>query len=165
MTEKTVAELSLTKERREATKFGVAIFITDERNRVLVVKEKTSKPETHRNAGEYGVVCETRDPGEGYTANLMRAFKEELKIPPEKFKDIFDFSDRAIWETGFVDKVWATAVVVRCKDPKLLLKEAKPSDEIEIVGWKTLGELNKLSPVREGVRNILDKFGDQIFGK
>lgn len=41
----------------------------------------------------------------------MRAFKEELKIPPEKFKD-----------------------------PKLLLKEAKPSDE-------------------------LDKFGDQIFGE
>lgn len=164
MTEKTVAELSFTKERREATKFGVAIFILDEQSRVLVVKEKTSKAETRRNPGECGVVCETRDPNESMLTNIRRALWEELGLPKDNLGRFFDFSNRAIWETGFVDKVWATAVIVRCKDPNLLLKEAKPSDEIEIVGWKTRDEFEQLQ-LREGVRNILNKFGNQIFGK
>lgn len=162
MAEKTA--LDLTKERREATKFGVSIFILDERNRVLVVKKKTPNTETHKKPGEYGVVCETRDPNENMLTNIRRALWEELGLPKNNLGKFFDFSDRAIWETGFVERVWATTVVVRCNNSELLLEEAKSSDEIEIVGWKTRDELEEL-PLREEVRNILNKFGDQIFGK
>lgn len=156
-------ELQLIKERKEAEIVGVVIFILDQDNRVLVVRENTLKAETHRNVGEYGVICETRNPNESMLGNIRRALWEELGLPKDNLGKFFDFSDRKIWETGFVGGVWATTVVVKCRNSELLLKEANPSDEIEIIGWKTRDEFRKLTPIRKGVLNILDKSEKNVF--
>lgn len=157
--------LSLTQERANSNIFGVALFIVDPHNRVLTFREKETKPSTGKVAGDYSVLCETRKPGEGWPANIRRGLIEELGLQEIALKDIFDFSDRRIWESGFISKVWSTVAVLRCNNPSKLEKLIGSGDKphgVEIIGWKTKEEFESL-PLRRGVRNLMDKFGDDIF--
>lgn len=168
MTESVPVKLAMTSEREKSQDFGVAIFLIDRDNRVFVIREKEGKAATKRKAGEYGVFCETREPNEGWVKNIRRGLEEEAGIPGSRFSDLFDFSDWSVWETGFVDKVWATVVKLRCKDPDLfynLFGTGGSPDGVEAVGWKTLDEFKNLIPLREGVSNVLQKYEADLFKK
>ncbi len=159
------SELNLSKEREGAVKFGVTVFILDNQDRVLTIKELEDKKSTAKIAGRYSVICETREPNEDWVENLSRGLEEELGISRNRFSDLVDFSEATIWEAGFVAGVWATVIIIICKNPDLLLKlvgsQTQP-DEVEVVGWKSLAEFKSLD-LRQGVRNILEKFEGDIF--
>jgi len=157
--------MSLTQERVNSNIFGVALFIVDPQNRVLTFREKETKPSTGKVAGDYSVLCETRKAGEGWLANIRRGLTEELGLREVPLKDIFDFSDRRIWESGFISKVWSTVAVLRCNNPSKLeelIGSGGDTNGVEVIGWKTREEFESL-PLRMGVRNLMNKFGDNIF--
>jgi hypothetical protein len=169
--EKTDNIASFTQERREATYFGSVVFVVDDRSvdgkkRMFVIKELSDNKERKRKVGDLSVFCERRKPKENWIGNIRRDLLEETGLPSSRFDEIFDFSKRSIWETGFVKDVWATVAVVRCKNPELFSKlfgtEHEP-DRVEAVGWMTLEEYENKTPLRDGVVNILSKFKDQIF--
>lgn len=163
--EKYSSELSLSKEREAAIKFGVIVFILDDQNRVLTIKELGDKKSTAKVACEYSVICETREPNEDWAENLLRGLEEELGISRDRFPGLLDFSEAAVWEAGFVAGVWATVVIIICKNSDLLLEligSHTSPDEVEVTGWKSLDEFKSLN-LRRGVRNVLGKFEGDIF--
>jgi hypothetical protein len=154
-------------ERKEAETFGVAVFIIDNNGRIFTLREDGENVKTGKKAGEYGVVCETARQGETPDSNFWRGLGEELGIPDSIYPKIIDFSDYRIFETGFKDKVWATVVVLHCKNPDLFTNsvgKTGETDGVEPVGFLSRQDFSKLN-LRQGVRNILDKFGDDIFEK
>ncbi|HKC04691.1 MAG TPA: NUDIX hydrolase [Patescibacteria group bacterium] len=163
--ERFVSNTSLTREHEVATKFGVAVFILDDKNRIFTTKELENKSSTGKVAGEYSVICETQEPNEDWLENLQRGLEEELGIPRAMFPKVFDLSELIVWESGFVDGVWATVIKINCKDSDLLIRLigtlGRP-DKMEILGWKTKEEFKGLQ-LRRGVGNILAKFEDEIF--
>ena len=166
MTETTSGKLGVTLEREKASRFGVVVFIVDDDNRVLVIQDLTSKSTTARKEGEFSVVCETREEGEDWGLNFVRGLREELGIKNKVNLDsIFDYQKMAVWETGFVDGVFATVAKLRCSNPDKLLEVARGSKEVKVIGWKTREKFEGMKPRREGVVNIMNKFANDIFGK
>lgn len=152
-------------ERRESGTFGAAVFILDDKNRVFTFIEQEDKPRTGKRVGDYSVLCETREPGENSTVNMLRGVNEELGVPYNHIKEIIDLHDVKVWETGFMPGVWATVYVLRCKDTDKFSQSIGTGgipDGVTMGGWKTRQELEEL-PVRVGVKNILDKFAEDIF--
>ena len=165
--------LSLTAERFKATVFGVVVFVMDPCRRVLTVKELENKAATGKSAGQASCVSETAEPGELAQSNISRAFTEELGIASERFSEVLDFKDYALWETSYIPGVkntkgvWATVLKITCTDPEKLMSMVgsdKQPDGVEVVGFKTRQEFEALD-LRPGVRNIMNKFGDEIFAK
>ena len=168
MTESVTTKLTMTSEREKSSTFGAVVFVVDENYRFFVIKELSRNIERKRNPGEFGVFCESRKPKEGWVGNIRRTLVEETGIAEDRFRDVFDFSDWSLWETGFVDKVWATVIKIKCKDPDLfseLFGKGCDPDRVESVGWRTLEEFRNMKPLREGVVKVLDKFETDIFKK
>lgn len=153
------------KEKRETAKvFGAVIFIIDENGRVYSQIEDKNNESTGKKANEYSVICETRLPNENLWKNAIRGIKEETGIKEEdQFKVL---SEPICWETdGFKDGVWATVFKYECKDPELFMKfvcDSKIHDEVVPVGFLPREVFEKLN-LRDGVRNIINRFGDTIF--
>lgn len=157
----------VSKERLSSKRFGVVIFILDSDNRVLTIVEQDNKESTGKVSGKYGCICETREQGEASKDNARRGFVEELGMKAESFADLLSYDDQRTWETKFVDGVWAAVIVQRCINPDKLMRRIgsnAPPHEVEVVGWKTRDEFEALD-LRSGVRNIVNNFGDEIFGK
>lgn len=158
---------SLHNERMAATIFGVVIFIVDDNNRVLTLKEKETKESTGKKHGEFACICETKEKDENLPKNSLRALTEELGMSPQHLIDVVDPDSLSVWETGFVTGAWATVIKLKCKDSNKLLElvgvDSKP-DGVEVVGFKDRNEFEHLN-LRLGVRNIMNKFGDEIFGQ
>jgi hypothetical protein len=144
---------------------GAMVFIMDPDGRVLTLQETEDKTSTGRFAVEYGVICETSDKHESPNVTLIRGISEELGIRPGSLGDYIDFSTRIMWGSTFIDGVWATVGKFVCKDPEKLIRAIGSNgktDGVAIIGWKTKEEFKALE-LREGVKNIMDKFGDLIF--
>jgi len=159
-------KLKMTQEWETSRKFGVVVFVLDQDNRVLVLREKEEDKKTGRKIGDYSVICEKRRHAEAWLGNINRGLNEELGIDPQDLRHFLNLDEKIVWETGFVKGVWATAAVIRCNNPQGLLESVgkdRGCDGVEIVGWKTLAEFKNLSPIREGVLNILNKFEKDIF--
>lgn len=157
--------LGLRKERELSKTFGVVIFIVDDQKRAYVAQEKDKNEITGKTPGEYGVICETRNARESWPANMWRAIGEETNIPDDKFDFVIDFENYRVWETEFIDKVWATVIVLRCKDPNLfmeLMGRGNLPEEVIPLGFLSRPEIEKLN-LRPGVRNVMNKFADDIF--
>lgn len=142
-------------------KTGVVIFLFNREGEVLLLRETFSEQETRKEAGQYGVVCETSEPGEGWEHTVMRGFAEELGINPSKHQGVLKVAASSfLGETTFVEGVLARVVVVywdHDKEAITLLTQA--TDEVEIVGWEKLENLPSYN-LREGVRNVLNACED-----
>lgn len=163
--ERCFPSLDLCTERSKSKKFGVAVFVFDDSGRIFTIREKEANVSTGKKPGEYSVVCETREGGEDWEQNTRRGLQEELGIPEDCLSEIFDFPSAVVWETGFVDGVWATVVKLHCKNTYLLkdsLAKNNEPDNVEVTGWMTKEEFEK-SALRAGVANILKKFINDIF--
>jgi hypothetical protein len=157
--------INLVQERVESTVFGAVVFILNPDGEVLTFRENETKVKTGKKAGDFSVLCETREKGEVAMINAVRGLHEELGIPYSRINELFDLRDARIWETAFMPGVWATVSVIRCSDPAKLKNAIGTSgipDGVDIIGWKTRKELEE-SSVRIGVKNILDKFANEIF--
>ena len=164
---------SLFIERLKATVFGAVIFVMDLEGRVLTVKELENKASTGKSVGQASCVSETAEPGELPQSNITRAFTEELGIATDRFSEVLDFMDYTLRETSYIPGVkntkgvWATVLKITCTDPEKLMSligSDKKPDGVEVIGFKTRQEFEALD-LRPGVRNIMNKFGDEIFAK
>ena len=158
-------ERLIRQERAEAKKFGVVVFILDGNNMVYTLQEEEERCDTQKQEGQFGVVCESAQSEELPYANFWRGLREEVGLPEETYTKILDFSNYRVFEAGFVEKVWATVVVLRCNDKNLFMQQvgaAQELDKVRPVGFLSRGDFSDLN-LRPGVRNILEKFGDQIF--
>jgi hypothetical protein len=158
---------AVNEEHRLAERFGVAVFIIDPEGRVYTQLEMEEDILTGKKPGEYSVICEKRKPAEGWNENIIRGISEETGISKDKQASILKFDEAIFWETGFVDKVWATVTLIPCDHPGEFMKMvrgSKSTDGVEPVGFLTRDEFEKLD-LRPGVRNIIDKYGSLIFNK
>ena len=158
-------QLGVSEERQKAEKLGVVIFIIDPSGCVYTQIEEEIDNVTGKKPGEYSVICEKRDESEGWRENITRGINEETGIPEDKQTSILDFDKAVIWETGFIDKVWATVMVIPCSLPEefmAMVLNGSGTDAVVPVGFLPRDEFENLD-LRAGVRNILDKFGTYIF--
>jgi hypothetical protein len=165
----------LWEERRKSNIFGVVLFILDDQNRVFTLQEMEADEKTGKIPGKYGVICEKRTGSEeSWAANMWRAIQEETKIPDSEICNVIDFpypTPERLFETQFVEGVWATVVVLRCKNSKKFMELVEANklpennpvpDEVRPIGFLSKEKFEKLE-LRSGVRNIMDKFGENIF--
>lgn len=160
-------QLTPSQEFRQATVFGCVTFIRNPEGQILTFKELEDKPRTGKRIGDFSVLCETREEGESALTNMARGLHEELGIGYDQIESVLDVKNIQTWETGFMPGVWGDVFLVDCINQPLLdsiIGSARKPDGVEIVGWKTPEEFIN-SPVRVGVRNIIDKFSDEIFRK
>jgi len=165
-------ERTIHEERLSAKTFGVVIFIVDDALQVYVSQELESKPETGKVPGKFGVVSETSDPGEGPYVTMERGIREETRIYDDDLLKVIDHDTYKIWETQFIEGVWATVFVIRCKnsvefmrfvDENRLPENNHVKNEVKPIGFMSRTEFEALD-LRSGVKNIMNKFGDDIFG-
>lgn len=137
-------------------KQGVVVFIFNSQQEILVVKENSSKPETKKNLGEFGVICETSLKGEDWVETTLRALKEELGIDPQGRRGLFMVNPLKVYlgESLFVDGVLAQVVVLYWRGTNEEIFQQQGGGEVCVVGWKRTDEL-LLLPLREGVRRVL----------
>ncbi len=155
----------VSEERQKAEKLGVVVFIIDPDGRVYTQVEEEKDVLTGKKPGEYSVICEKRNPYEGWSDNIIRGIYEETGITKDKQTSVLNFSEAVIWETGFVDKVWATVMVIPCSRPDefmAMVRAGLGTDGVRPVGFLPRDEFENLD-LRAGVRNILNKFGSSIF--
>lgn len=160
-----VMERALKKERESAKTFGVVVFIVDKNGNIYTSQENESNPATGKKKDDYSVVCETRNYRESWAANLYRGILEETGIPDNKLSSVIDFEDYRIWETQFQDKVWSTVAVLKCKDSVRfmnLVGTNGDTDGVKSIGFMPKDQFENLN-LREGVRNIIENYGDWIF--
>jgi hypothetical protein len=162
-----IMERSIKKERENARTFGVVVFIVDGVGNVYTSQENESNEATGKKAGDYSVICETRNYRESWAANMYRGISEESGIPDDKISSVIDFGDYRVWETQFKDGVWATVVVLKCKDSTQfmsLVGTNGDTDGVKPFGFVPRDRFESLN-LREGVRNIVEDYGDWIFSK
>jgi len=64
-----------------------------------------------------------------------------------------------------MEGVWASVVIIKCKDSNLFMELAGRSggiDGVSPIGFLPRKDFENLN-LRQGVRNIINKFGDTIF--
>jgi hypothetical protein len=162
-----IMERCIKKERENARTFGVVVFIIDDNGRVYTSQENETNEITGKKAGDYSVICETRNYKESWAANLYRGVSEESGIPDDKIQSVIDFGSYRIWETQFKDGVWSTVAVLKCKDSERfmdLVGTNGDTDGVKPIGFVPRAEFENLN-LREGVRTIIEDFGDLIFSK
>ena len=163
-------------ERKTLITHGVVVFILDKDNRVFTLQEMENDNATGKVPGEYGPICEKRnDIQESWAANMWRAIGKETRIPDDMINQVITFpysEPERIWGTEFTKSSWATVIILRCDNAHLFMKvveenklpeENHVKDEVRPIGFKTREEFEALD-LRSGVRNIMNKFGDDIFG-
>lgn len=162
-------------ERLKYKVFGVVVFILDDKNRVFTLQEMENDEKTGKTPGKYGPICEKRNRiEESWANNMWRAIQEETRIPDDeicKFIDFPYYTPEMKLETEFVEEVCATVIVLRCKDAEKFMEIVNANklpennhipEEVRPVGFLSRADFEKLD-LREGVRNIMRKFGDEIF--
>ena len=155
------------KEEIPATTQGVVVFIIDSQGRAYAQEEIDANPTTKKKPGQISVICETSlTPEEHWCNNGIRGMVEETGIEIDQLPLVLKFSNSKYWEKiKFVDGVEATVIAIFCKDTELFMKKvenSKHTDGVRPMGFLSRGELEN-SPLREGVRNVLDMLGDTIF--
>jgi ADP-ribose pyrophosphatase YjhB (NUDIX family) len=136
---------------------GVGVFVRDARGRVLVIREHKAKDATNRRAGEYGVVCETLEPGESYTQAAVRGLGEELGIPLERISELFSIvPDTAFVGEGHVSNWYARLYEVEFHGVDEDLR-GSTDGEVSIAGWYMPRFLEQL-PLREATRLMLESY-------
>jgi hypothetical protein len=169
----------LKEEHLKAEVFGVVLFILDDQNRVFTLQEmeKDKDKRTGKYPGKYSVICEKRrSRQEKWAVNMFRAIQEETGISDDNIYKLINFPvgvPERLLETQFTDTSWATVIVLRCKDAEKFMKAINENklpkenhvlNEVRPVDFLSRSEFEKLD-LRIGVRNIMDKFGDDIFGR
>lgn len=142
--------------RRKYRKVGVVVFVFNEQENVLLLRENTSSIATGKEAGKYGVVCETSAEGERWEETTIRAFKEEVGMGEGDIDEILrvDPQNCFLGEKLFVPGVLARTCVVNWVGNAERVFEFQGDGEINIVGWERLGNLMTY-PLRTGVENVL----------
>jgi len=152
-------QVTPTKEAGETyLKVGVVVFILNEKGEVLVVRENFSGEATKKNAGEFGVICETSREGETWQQTLMRGLQEELGLTSDKIENSFIFNPNYCFlgETVFVEGVLARVAVIGCNRDIFTGGQADSGGEISVIGWERPERLISYS-LRIGVRNVLER--------
>ena len=137
-------------------KVGVVVFIINDEGEVLLLREKTSKTSTAKQAGEYGVLCETSEDGESWVETTMRGLREELGVDDQRASELLkvDPCNTFLGEGLFVEGVLARVCVVSWNGTKDEALKLSGDEEVEIVGWENVENLSAHN-LRPGVRNIL----------
>jgi isopentenyldiphosphate isomerase len=138
-------------------KHGVVVFIFDPDDNVLVTKEVTAQESTGKSVGDYGVLCETTEPGEFVATTVIRGIREELGVEEEQQETKFSISQENgyLGETIFIEGVLARVFLLHANESYNFSPSQEFSDEVEIAGGFSLNELSVLQ-LRSGVRNVLD---------
>lgn len=142
--------------RREYRKAGVVVFIFNEEENVLLLRENTSNDATEKEAGKYGVLCETSLERERWEATVIRAFKEELGMGERDINETLRIDPKSCFlgEKLFVPGVLARTCVVNWVGRADRVFEFRGDGEVDIVGWEKLENLRSY-PLRTGVENVL----------
>ena len=145
-------------------KVGVAMLIFNDKGELFMIKENSFKSETGRVKDQTGIPCETSEPGESFWLTYLRGLKEEAGVHRGHVK-LFDWntvSYLGLWD--FVPGVYAHVISVTCIDSERLGQSClKNGDgEVEPVGWFKPANLVTDPNLRIGVRNILEKYINQI---
>lgn len=144
--------------RKKYRKTGVVVFVFNEDENVLLLRENTSNDATEKEAGKYGVLCETSREGEKWEETTIRAFKEEVGMDEEDIDEILrvDPQNCFLGEKLFVPGVLARTCAVNWVGDAGRVFEFQGDGEVNIVGWEKLGNLMSYS-LRTGVENVLKK--------
>lgn len=142
--------------RRKYRKTGVVVFVFNEEERVLLLRENTSNNETKKEAGKYGVLCETSLESERWEATVIRAFKEELGMRERDIDETLRVDPKSCFlgEKLFVPGVLARTCAVNWTGRADRVFEFYGDGEVAIVGWEKLEKLLSY-PLRIGVENVL----------
>ncbi len=142
--------------RKKYRKTGVVVFVFNEEDNVLLLRENTSNVTTEKEAGKYGVLCETSFEGERWEETVIRAFREELGMEERNISEILrvDPKNCFLGEKLFVPEVLARTCAVNWGGRADRIFEFRGDGEVEIVGWEKLGDLMTY-PLRTGVENVL----------
>lgn len=142
--------------RRKYRKAGVVVFVFNGEENVLLLKENTSNDATEKEAGKYGVLCETSIEGERWEKTVIRAFREELGMEKKDINEILRVDPKSCFlgEKLFVPGVLARTCAVNWTGRADRVFEFQGDGEVVIVGWKKLGDL-RFYPLRTGVENVL----------
>ena len=138
-------------------KHGVVVFIFNPNGNVLVTQETMSRESTGKSVGDYGVLCETTEPGEFVATTVVRGVSEELGVEEIQQAAMFTFNPENCYlgETMFIEGVLARVFVLHANESYDFRPNQEFSDEIEIAGWFNLQELSDLQ-LRPGVKNVLE---------
>jgi len=153
--------------RRKYRKTGVVVFVFNEEDNVLLLRENTSNEATKKEAGKYGVLCETSFERERWEETVIRAFREELGMGERNINEILrvDPKNCFLGEKLFVPEVLARTCAVNWVGRADRIFDFRGDGEVEIVGWEKL-ENFMTYPLRTGVENVLKQcLEDGVFQK
>ncbi len=123
---------------------GVALFISDNRLRVLTVRERTSKIATGRQRGEYGIPCETLESGESWGDAALRCIHKELGYPCEKIPEDFRADEGSFFMgEGNAGGVSGRGFKIHYVGPDIRAYARNMDGEVAVVGFLTLRKLRQ----------------------
>jgi len=141
-------------------KVGVVIFLVNSEGKILLVQEHSENPNTGKESGTLGVICETSREGERWEETVVRGLSEELGIDPGVEKEVFMIDPEGCFlgETLFIEGVLARVIVIHWRGDDRELFSAKGDGEISIVGWERPAFLIS-SPlkIRRGVEKVIQE--------
>ncbi|KKU12208.1 MAG: hypothetical protein UX17_C0054G0010 [Parcubacteria group bacterium GW2011_GWC2_45_7] len=142
--------------RRKYRKTGVVVFVFNEEDNVLLLRENTSNQATGKEAGKYGVLCETSRERERWEETVIRAFREELGMGEKNINETLRIAPKNCFlgEKLFVPGVLARTCAVNWAGRADRIFDFRGDGEVEIVGWEKLVNLMTY-PLRTGVENVL----------